>query len=76
MDCNELVELITDYLEEDLSPHAHARFEQHLKYCGGCAEYLAQMRVTIQLVGRTGLKPNQVPDALLEAFRDWCADEP
>jgi anti-sigma factor RsiW len=71
--CQELVELVTDYLEGALEPAAHARFEEHVAGCDGCDTYLEQIRLTISLVGR--LRPEHLgPDAeerLLDAFRAW-----
>jgi anti-sigma factor RsiW len=71
--CQELVELVTDYLEDSLSPAERAHFEQHLLLCDGCAVYLEQMRETIRLAGK--LKEEDVApearDALLEVFRRW-----
>jgi len=73
LSCQELVELVTDYLEEALPPEDRARFEAHLEPCEGCTTYLDQMRTTIELVGR--LTPEHLdPEAevvLLRAFRDW-----
>ena len=52
LSCQELVELVTDYLEGAMSPEERERFEEHLDACGNCRRYLAQMRQTIRLVGR------------------------
>ena len=41
--CQQAVELVTDYLEDNLSPRARRRFEAHLAGCPHCTEYLAQM---------------------------------
>jgi anti-sigma factor RsiW len=73
LSCQELVELVTDYLEGALSPEEHERFEAHVDTCGGCRQYLEQMRETIRLtgtLGANGLSP-EAEDALLHAFRDW-----
>ena len=71
--CQELVELITDYLEDALPVSERARFEVHIRTCDGCDVYLAQMRTTIRLIGT--LAENQVDPAarerLLLLFRDW-----
>jgi anti-sigma factor RsiW len=73
LSCQELVELVTDYLEGALSAEQRARFDAHLEPCDGCTAYLEQMRVTITLVGR--LTPEDVsPEAeaaLLGVFRSW-----
>ncbi len=73
MSCKELVELVTEYLEGALPPPDHARFENHLAKCLGCAEYLEQMRLTLCLAGRLGAESLQPPvrERLLETFRDW-----
>ena len=73
LSCQELVELVTEYLEGTLEERDLRAFEAHLAECDGCTEYLEQMRTTIRLVGR--LTPNDLTQAaetaLLQAFRDW-----
>jgi anti-sigma factor RsiW len=76
--CQELVELITDYLEDTLSASERLRFEAHLRDCDGCTAYLAQMRMTIQMVGRLGEDSisRDAQEALLRAFRRWKGGGP
>jgi anti-sigma factor RsiW len=50
--CQQVVELVTDYLEGALTRSARRRFEAHLADCEHCTEYLEQMRATIRLTGR------------------------
>lgn len=50
--CQEVVEMVTAYLEGALPRRDRRRFEAHLADCPHCAEYLAQMRATIRLTGR------------------------
>src|SRR5580693_6358407 len=50
--CQQVVGLVTDYLEGVLSPAEHRRFEAHLAGCTHGSEYVAQMRETIRLAGR------------------------
>ena len=71
--CQELVELITEYLEGSLDNDMRARFDQHLAACPGCSDYLEQMRQTIRATGRLreeSLEPGAT-EALLDVFRDW-----
>ena len=73
MDCNELVELVTAYLDGSLDPDTRARFDVHLLECDGCANYLQQFRSTVETLGKVDdetLDPS-FRDRLLEAFRDW-----
>ena len=73
LSCQELVELVTAYLDDALSAADRARFEAHIAGCDGCTGYLEQIRVTIALTGR--LVPEQLDPAaeakLLDVFRDW-----
>ena len=71
--CVELVELVTDYLEDELSPAERARFEAHVAECDGCQAYVEQMRTVIELTGRLteASIPPEGERALLDAFRHW-----
>ena len=74
--CQQVVELVTDYLEGALSPAEHRRFEAHLAGCPHCTEYLAQMRETIRLAGRVApedLTPVMRAD-LTDLYRRWRAE--
>ena len=73
MPCRELEELITDYLEDRLSPQARARFEAHLDQCEACRTYVDQFRQTIRVLGRLPEESlsTQAQEALLAAFRGW-----
>jgi anti-sigma factor RsiW len=73
LSCQELVELVTAYLDDALLPADRARFEAHIAGCDGCTGYLEQIRLTIAFTGR--LAPEQLDPAaeatLLDVFRDW-----
>jgi len=71
--CQELVELVTDYLEGRLSWIDRSRVDGHLAACEHCSTYLEQMRQTIRVTGRLredDIAP-EVRDELLAAFRDF-----
>jgi anti-sigma factor RsiW len=78
MPCQELVEVITDYLEGALSPEDRRRFEEHLSVCGGCRNYLDQMRATIRATGALNEEsiPAGIREQLLTAFRAWRRERP
>jgi hypothetical protein len=71
--CQQIVELVNDYLEGALSEDEAELFEQHINYCDGCGFYVQQMRITIETVGRSGEEdvPPEMREQLLTAFRDW-----
>jgi anti-sigma factor RsiW len=73
--CQEVVELLSAYLDGELDPTTLVRVETHLAGCAGCTMVLEEFRETIRLSG--GLTVEQVDETqrrtLLEAFRDWTA---
>jgi anti-sigma factor RsiW len=74
--CQQMVELITEYLEGTLSRSQRRRFEAHLQGCEHCSEYLEQMRATIRLTGR--LRTEDLTPAMREEFaalyRRWRSE--
>lgn len=75
--CQEVVEMVTDYLEGALPRGERRRLEAHLADCPHCTEYLAQMRATIRLTGRLeveNLSPEMRAD-LGELYRRWRGDQ-
>ena len=71
--CRELVELVTDYLDDALAPRDRLDFERHLVWCSWCRDYLDQLRTTIEVTGRPedAEPPSPLREQLLDAFRDW-----
>jgi anti-sigma factor RsiW len=77
LNCKELVELVTEYLEGTLSADRREDFDAHLTECDGCTNYLAEMRQTIRLTGKLSeddLSP-EVKDMLLKLFRNWNGEQ-
>jgi anti-sigma factor RsiW len=75
--CQQMVELVTDYLEGALPDPDRQRFERHLAGCPHCTEYLAQMRATIELTGdltADDLTP-QMQDEFIALYRQWNAGQ-
>jgi predicted anti-sigma-YlaC factor YlaD len=75
LSCQEIVELVTEYLEGTLAPETASLFEEHLNFCDGCEVYLDEMRATIATVGRVDIVEEEMPaetrETLLDAFRHW-----
>lgn len=71
--CQELVEIVTEYLDGTLSPADRQRFDEHLAGCEGCTSYVAQIEKVVELTG-TLEADDLAPDAretLLAEFRAW-----
>jgi anti-sigma factor (TIGR02949 family) len=75
--CQEMTEVVTNYLDDALPPDEQQRFERHLSYCAGCSTYLEQMRETIRqtnLVPREESLPPALREAIVARFRTWKRD--
>jgi len=70
--CQEIVELITDYLEGVLDPDLTADVEAHLQLCDGCDIYVEQIRATIRALGKVPVATlsEEARAELVRAFRD------
>jgi anti-sigma factor RsiW len=69
--CIELVEEVTDYLEDALPAAERERFEAHLAECPFCTAYVDQMRATVARLGkadRTRLSAD-ARAGILDSFR-------
>jgi anti-sigma factor RsiW len=73
MTCEELVELVTAYLDDTLPADDRRAFDEHLALCPGCDRYLVQFRTTIDLLGELPEESLSSPgrERLLDAFANW-----
>ena len=76
LSCQQMVELVTEYLDGVMEPRRRARFEAHLAGCDGCTNYVEQFRTTVTVVGRLEVDdvPEPVMAELISAFRNWADD--
>jgi anti-sigma factor RsiW len=75
--CQDVIELVTAYLDDALPKRERARLESHLRGCPHCTEYLRQIRETRRMLGTVeldGLAP-AARNELLDVFRRWSNDE-
>lgn len=77
LSCQQVVELISDYLEGNLGRSERHRVEDHLRGCPNCTAYLRQMRDTIRALGT--VTPDDLSPAareeLTRLFRHWRAED-
>lgn len=78
MDCQDFVELVTEYLEDRLDELTRRRFDDHLATCPYCELYLEQIRDTRIALGRVELETISLEarDQLVAAFRTWRGSRP
>jgi predicted anti-sigma-YlaC factor YlaD len=77
LNCQEVVELVTDYLEQALLPEKQAQFEEHIEMCPGCDTYLEQVQQTIMMLRKLSEQQTfpETKQDLVEIFRNWKQDE-
>lgn len=71
--CQEVTELVTDYLEGRQSMMQRLRFQMHLGMCRHCRAYLKQMKTTVDTIGRLPNEsiPPEMSKEVLDRFRTW-----
>ena len=72
--CQEMTEVVTDYLDEALPADDQQRFERHLTYCAGCSTYTEQIRETIKqtsMIPREQSLPIALREEIIAQFRSW-----
>ena len=77
IECQQVVELVTAYVEGTLDGRDRKRLDAHFAGCPHCSAYLEQIRETIEITG--AITPEQLSDEALadltNVFRAWAADE-
>lgn len=72
LNCDELVELVTEHLDGALDEETERRVADHLSGCDGCTTYVEQIRTTITTLRSSPPHVELTDDtrnALLAAFR-------
>lgn len=67
MTCRDLVNLLIDYVSDELPPEQAEHIRQHLAKCPPCVTYVETYHLTIKLTRR--LPPVAPPAALLARLR-------
>lgn len=75
LSCQQLTEIITDYLEGRMSFADRMRFQMHVGMCKHCRTYLRQMKATIASLGQLPDEPMPVDvrDEMRRRFAAWNA---
>lgn len=75
LNCRDVTEQVTEYLEGKLSWQARWQFRLHLAMCRFCRRYVEQFRLTIQAVRRMGpgapSESDRATPDVVEQFRAW-----
>ena len=76
--CQEVVELVNEYLGHALTAEDRAAFEAHLATCPPCTTYLAQIKTVLNVASSLGKAPPpvEVEPQLMSLFQHWCEKKP
>jgi anti-sigma factor RsiW len=71
--CRDAVALMAAYLDDELAPPDRTRLEGHLADCPHCSEYLAQLRIVIEVSGEVtpDALDDEALDELVDLYRVW-----
>ena len=72
MTCQQLIDFIGRYREQELLPHEREAFEGHLAVCPSCVAYLNTYEQTVLLAKSSADDevPAEVPESLVKAILD------
>ena len=73
VNCKDITELLTEYLEGEMSFGERMQVRAHLMMCGPCKLYADQLQLSIDSCGRLPQPEvdEQLRAALMETFRNW-----
>lgn len=70
--CQQLIEFLREYLDDELPPAERHRFQAHIDCCPPCLHYLDSYEKTIRLAGLAcgpdDALPEDVPEELVQAI--------
>jgi anti-sigma factor RsiW len=72
MNCREMVELLIDFVSDDLPPEHRQRLEQHLRRCPPCEAYVESYKLIIKMTRKLPCEP--IPPQLAERLKAALAD--
>ena len=78
VDCQTVVEMVTDWMEGALPPETRVEMELHIATCAGCIAYVEQLRATtaaLAALDEDAPPSAEVRDELMAAFRRKAAGQ-
>ncbi len=75
LSCGQVLERLSDYLDDELSADARAAVEEHLRGCDGCARFGGEFRATVRALRDHLLEAPGPPSRLRARLVDALARE-
>jgi len=70
-DCSKFLELLSDYIDGEMSPESRARLEQHMVDCPPCDEFLKEFRNSVKLTRQ--IRCEQIPLEMKQRLHAFLA---
>jgi anti-sigma factor RsiW len=74
--CGEVLDRLSDYLDQELDPEVRARVEEHLRGCDQCARFGGEFAATIRALRDHLLREGPAPARIHERLRGALDAEP
>ena len=69
MKCREVVDLLSDYIEGNLSDTEIAAIRKHLEGCANCKTFFDSLKTTVRLTKR--IEPEEVPSDVVDRLQSF-----
>ena len=76
LSCGQVLDRLSDYLDDELPGEGRAAIEAHLRGCDGCARFGGELRATVEALREHLLAAPQPPSRLRERLAAALAREP
>lgn len=67
--CGQVLERLSEYLDDELAPEDRGRLESHLRGCEGCARFGGELGATVRAL-RAHLGAERLPSTFRDRLRE------
>lgn len=71
--CDEVIQLLTDYVDGELEPESQQQLESHFGACPTCENFLKSFRATIEMAG--SVRCEDIPEEVSERLHQFLAEQ-
>ncbi len=70
--CDEVIQLLTEYIDGELEPSSQSQLDQHFQGCPSCHGFLETFKTTIEMTGT--FRCEDIPEAVSERLHSFLAE--
>jgi anti-sigma factor RsiW len=70
--CDEVIQLLTDYVDGELEPGAQSQLDLHFKGCRSCEGFLKTFKTTVELTG--SFRCEDIPEEVSEQLHRFLTE--